>query len=68
MESKADLVKDDPDKISKELEEFASNNGFSGSFFVSSKTGLNIEEAMNFLFNNIIQRFEEGQQIYNEFS
>ena len=68
VESKADLVEDDPDERIKELEEFASNNGFSGSFFVSSKTGLNINEAMNFLLNNIIQRFEEAQQKYDEFS
>ena len=65
MESKADLVDDDPDERIKELEKFASKNGFSGSFFVSSKTGWNINEAINFLLNNIIQR-TETMQIKND--
>ena len=38
----------------KELEEFAKNNGFDGCFRTSSKTGKNVNEAMNYLINNII--------------
>ena len=68
VENKADLVDDDPDEVSKELEEFAINNGYSGSFFVSSKTGWNINETMDFLINNIIQRYEEAQQKCDELS
>ena len=38
------------------MEEFAKNNGFDGCFRVSAKTGLNINEAMNYLVDNIIKR------------
>ena len=61
-------MEDDPDERSKELEKLAFNNGFCGSFFVSSKTDWNINEAMNFLLNNIIQRFDEAQQKCDELS
>ena len=42
----------------KEFEEFAKNNGFSGCFRTSAKTGKNIDEAMKYLIDNIIRRFE----------
>ena len=41
------------------LEEFGKNNGFCGAFKVSAKTNLNIDESMEFLIKNIIQRMEE---------
>ena len=67
VENKAELIEDDSEEISKELEEFAINNGFCGAFRVSAKTGWNINESMNFLINNIIQRTEIMQQKYDDF-
>ena len=45
------------DKIN-ELKEFASSNSFCGLFRTSSKTGLNINESMDYLINNFIERIE----------
>jgi len=64
VENKADLV-DNPSDNS-ELEEFGASNGFCGSFKTSAKTGLNINESMEYLIKNIIQRMEAMQSKGNE--
>ena len=66
VEIKVELIEDDSEEINKELEEFAINNGFCGAFRVSTETGLNINEAMDFLLNIIIQRMETMQQKNND--
>ena len=49
-----------------ELESFGINNGFCDSFITSAKIGLNINEAMNYLIKNIIQRMEAMQSKKDE--
>ena len=49
MESKVDLLDNEDADNTKELEEFAKNNGFDGCFRTSAKTGKNVNEAMNYL-------------------
>ena len=66
VENKADLLEGDNFEKSPELEEFGSNNGFCGSFRTSAKTGLNINESMEYLIKNIIQRMESMQSKGNE--
>ena len=61
VENKADLIDDANAENCPELESFGTNNGFCGSFRTSAKTGLNINEAMNYLIKNIIQRMEAMQ-------
>ena len=65
VENKADLLDEDAEKC-PELEEFSSSNGFCGSFRTSAKTGLNINESMEYLIKNIIQRMEAMQSKGNE--
>ena len=61
VESKADLIDDSNAENCPELEQFWTNNGFCGSFRTSAKNGLNINEVMNYLTKNIIQRMEAMQ-------
>ena len=58
VESKVDLLDNEDVDNTKEFEEFAKNNGFDGCFRTSAKTGENVNEAMNYLLNNIIERME----------
>ena len=66
VENKADLLEEDTAEKSPELEEFGQANGFCGSFRTSAKTGLNINDSMEFLIKNIIQRMEAMQSKGNE--
>ena len=66
VENKADLLEDDNAEKSPDLEEFGNTNGFCGSFRTSAKTGLNINESMEYLIKNIIQRMEAMQSKGNE--
>ena len=54
VENKADLLDGDNVEKDPQLEEFGSSNGFCGSFRTSAKTGLNINESMEFLIKNNI--------------
>ena len=69
VENKADLLDGDNVEKDPQLEEFGSNNGFCGSFRTSAKTGLNINESMEYLIKNIIQRMEsmqsKGTEVFN---
>ena len=58
IENKVDLLKEDNEKDSKELEEFSKKNGFDGCFRTSAKTGKNINEALNYLICDNIKRRE----------
>ena len=57
VENKADLLGDD-DEDKAQLEEFGKDNGFCGTFRVSAKTNWNIDDSMEFLIKNIIQRMD----------
>ena len=59
-------IKCDNAEKNPELEEFGNSNGFCGSFRTSAKTGLNINESMEYLIKNIIQRMEAMQSKGNE--
>ena len=65
VENKVDLldgdVQNDP-----ELEQFAQDNGFCGSFRTSAKMGINISESMEYLIKTIIKRMEDMQSKGNE--
>ena len=58
VENNAELLENGYDENINELKEFASNNGFCGAFRVSAKTGFNVNESMEYLINNIIERME----------
>ena len=66
VENKADLLEEENAEKNPELEEFGNSNGFCGSFRTSAKTGLNINESMEYLIKNIIQRMEAMQSKGNE--
>ena len=55
VESKCDLIEETP-KYEEELKQFANDNGYIGSFSVSSKTGKNINESIEFLLKYVIKR------------
>ena len=56
----------DEEEEDPELKNFAENNEFCGSFKVSGKTGLNVNESMEFLIKNIISRKEALKQEESE--
>ena len=58
LENKADLLNKDEIDNTQELEEFAEYNGFDKCFRTSAKTGLNVNEAMEYLIDNIIKRLD----------
>ncbi len=57
---------DNPEDDITSLEEFAKENQFSGCFRTSAKTGLNVNESMEFLIKNIIKRMEDMSSKGNE--
>ena len=70
VENKADLLEGDNPGESSDLKSFAETNGFCGSFRTSAKTNLNVNESMQFLINNIIQRMEavqsKGKEVFSD--
>ena len=46
-------MENDVYEVDKELDEFAKKNGFCGTFRISAKTGVNINEALTYLIINI---------------
>ena len=65
VENKVDLLEGDVQN-DPELEQFAQDNGFCGSFRTSAKTGVNITESMEYLIRTIIKRMEDMQSKGNE--
>ncbi len=59
MENKADLLPPNERKNDSDLKSFANSNKFTESFRTSAKTGLNINESMDFLIKNIIMRLSK---------
>ena len=60
VENKIDLLDDIEEDPT--LEEFVKMNDFSGGFRVSSKTGKNVNEAMDYLIKIIIKRIEDFEE------
>ena len=58
VENKADLLNKDEIENNQELEEFKENNGLDGFFITSAKTGLNVNEAFEYLIDTILKRIE----------
>ena len=65
VENKIDLLDGDAEN-DPELQQFAQDNGFCGSFRTSAKTGVNINESMEYLMRTIIKRMEDFQSEGNE--
>ena len=61
VENNAELLENGYDEGIDELKYFASKNGFCGAFRVSAKTGYNVNESMEYLINNILERMEPKQ-------
>ena len=59
VENKADLLKEEEQENYEQLKEFAMKGEFCGCFRISAKTGLNINESIEFLIRNIIKRIED---------
>ena len=57
--NKIDLLPEEEQDNIEELKTFSEENGFSGYFKVSAKTGKNIDESMAFLIKEIIRKLEE---------
>ena len=65
VENKIDLLDGDAEN-DPELQQFAQDNGFCGSFRTSAKTGVNINESMEYLMRTIIKRMEDFESKGNE--
>ena len=61
VESKCDLIDETPE-YEEGLKKFAETNEFIGAFSVSSKTGKNVEESIEFLIKHIIKRLENNMK------
>ena len=66
VENKADLLEEGEQENYEDLKEFAKEGEFCGCFRTSAKTGLNINESMEYLIKNILKRFENAKQNANE--
>ena len=59
LENKADLLPPNEVNNVDSLKSFAKSNNFTESFRTSAKTGLNVNESMDFLIKNIIKRLSK---------
>ena len=59
VENKVDLLAEDEIGNDEHLKSFAEQNEFIGSFRSSAKTGMNINESMEFLIRNVVERMEK---------
>ena len=59
VENNIDLLPKEEEEDELGLQEFSQKNGFIGGFRISSKTGKNVDEAMDFLIKNIIKRKDD---------
>jgi hypothetical protein len=65
IENKSDLVEENQSEETG-LNEFARKNKFVGAFRTSSKTGLNVDESINYLLLQIIAKLENSNNMENE--
>lgn len=66
LQNKADLLSEEEKNDNTFLNKFAQDNSFDGSFKTSAKIGFNIDTAMDYLIDNILQRMEELAQSNQE--
>ena len=59
VENKIDLVEEDVVKEETEIKQFAEENKFVGFFRTSVKMGIGVDECMEFLISNILDRIEK---------
>ena len=59
VENKIDLVEEDVVKEETEIKQFAEENKFVGYFRTSVKMGIGVDECMEFLITNILERIEK---------
>ena len=59
IENKADLLPENERNNTSDLKEFAKSNNFIAGYKTSAKTGLNINESMDFLVKNVIKRLSQ---------
>ena len=68
VENKVDLL--DPNKANdlRDLKKFSDENGFITCFRTSAKTGFNLNEAMSYLIDNILDKLKNlsGKDIAND--
>ena len=63
IRNKVDLLENEDNNDDEEqMKEFCEKNSFLRSFKTSAKTGINIDESMNFLINTIIDKMESLSQ------
>ena len=58
VENKVDLLEADKAKDLTELKKFSDDNGFISCFRTSAKTGENINEAMSFLIESVLEKLK----------
>ena len=63
IENKADLIPD-YSKTNEEFINFSHKNKFSVCFRTSAKTGLNINESMDFFINLVVKNMEENAKLF----
>lgn len=71
IQNKIDLVENEDNLDQEEIKKFVKENGYINYFNTSAKTGLRVNEAMDYLIHNIVDRLEEyiqktGADISNE--
>jgi Ras-related protein Rab-7L1 len=59
VENKIDLVEEDVAKEETEIKKFAEENKYIGYFRTSVKMGIGVDECMEFLITNILERIEK---------
>ncbi len=57
--NKIDLVDDDFIQNDNEIKKFAKDNNFDNLFKTSAKLGIGIDESMDYLIKNILERIEK---------
>lgn len=71
IQNKIDLINNENlEEIKEESKNIVEENNFIGYFLTSAKNNIGIDEAMNFIIENIIQRLEkystEGNQVFED--
>lgn len=66
IQNKIDLIEESKLRNDEEVKQFAKDNGFINYFKTSCKDGTNVNECMDFLIQNIIERMENYAKYSNK--
>ena len=66
VQNKIDLVEEDALKDEEEIKKFAEDNKFIGYFRTSVKMGVGVDECMEFLITNILERIAKCSKDGND--